>query len=291
MTTVVEMDRAAGGSPLFVCDFSPPRGSDPALLEPARHLSADFISVGYNPGRFVTVNSVMAATWIRSRFSKEVLVTVATRDMNRLAMQSLLLGADLHGLENIVALRGDRFSPRELSLAKEVNDFTPTGLVSSVKAMNAGQDYRKLDLRAPSGLCVGATIDISGDLENQLSLTKRKVEAGAQFFLLQTVYGAAAASEFLERYADRHSHALNAPVFWGVQMLVEGGISFGAVPEWASADLERGRSSVDIALQVVADLLRAGHRRIYVIPPVPRGDPRDYDSAQALMEACRSLSS
>ena len=124
-----------------------------------------------------------------------------------------------------------------------------------------------------------------------MSLTRRKVEAGAQFFLLQTVYGAAAASEFLERYADRHSHALKAPVFWGVQMLVEGGISFGAVPEWASADLERGRSSVDIALQVVADLLRAGHRRIYVIPPVPRGDPRDYDSAQALMEACRSLSS
>ena len=126
-----------------MCDFSPPRGSDPALLEPARHLSADFISVGYNPGRFVTVNSVMAATWIRSRFSKEVLVTVATRDMNRLAMQSLLLGADLHGLENIVALRGDRFSPRELSLAKEVNDFTPTGLVSSVKAMNAGQGLQE----------------------------------------------------------------------------------------------------------------------------------------------------
>ncbi len=285
------MDWTAGGSPLFVCDFSPPRGSDPALLEPAGHLNADIISVGYNPGRFVTVNSLMAAAWIRSRFSREVLVTVATRDMNRLAVQSLLLGADLHGLENIAVLRGDHFSPRELSLVKEVNDFTPTGLVSSVEGLNEGRDYRGRRLRTPAGLCVGATIDISEDFETQLRLTRRKVEAGAQFFLLQTVYDAATAGDFLERYEDSHGHALNAPVFWGVQMLVEGGMSFGAVPEWASADLERGRSGVDIALQVVADLLRAGHRRIYVIPPIPRGGPRDYDSAQALMEAGRRLSS
>ncbi len=291
MATIVEKHRAAGGSPLFVCDFSPPRGSDPALLEPAGRLDADFISVGYNPGRFVTVNSAMAASWIKARFSKDVLVTVATRDMNRLAMQSLLLGTDLHGLENVVVLRGDRFSERELTLSTEVNDFTPTGLLSSVDAMNAGRDYRGLRLRAPAGLCVGATIDIGGNIETQLRLTRRKVEAGAQFFLLQTVYDARTADEFLERYADRHGRALDAPVFWGVQMLAEGGITFGAVPGWAAADLERGRSGVDIALQVVADLFQAGHRRFYIMPPIPRRGPRDYDSAQALIEAGRNLSS
>ena len=274
-----------------MCDFSPARGSDPALMEPARHLDADFISVGYNPGRFVTTNSALTAAWIRSRFSKEVLVTVATRDMNKLAIQSLLLGARLHDLENFVVLRGDRFSRKELSLASEVNDFTPTGLISSVREMNAGRDYRGLAMRAPAGLCIGATIDISGNLDNQLRLTRRKVEAGAQFFLLQTVYGAADAGEFLERYAERHGLELDVPVFWGVQMLVNGGVSFGAVPEWASADLDRGRSGTEIALQVVADLLQAGHRRIYVIPPILRRGPRDYDSAQALMEAGRRLAS
>ena len=291
MTTIIERHRSAGASPLFVCDFSPPRGSDPALLEPARHLGADFISVGYNPGRFVTVNAAMVAAWIKSQYSKNVVVTVATRDMNKLAMQSLLLGVDLHGLENIVVLRGDRFSKRELSLAKEVNDFTPTGLLSSVDAMNAGQDYRGLRLRASTGICVGATIDIGGNIETQLRLTRRKVEAGAQFFLLQTVYDARTANEFLERYEDRHGHPLEEPVFWGVQMLAEGGITFGAVPEWASADLGRGRSGADIALQVVADLLQAGHRRFYIMPPILRRGPRDYDSAQALIEAAGSLSS
>ena len=261
------------------------------MLEPARNLNADFISVGYNPGRFVTANSAMAASLIKSRFSKDVLVTVATRDMNKLAMQSLLLGADLHGLDNIVVLRGDRFTHRELSQASEVNDFTPTGLLSSIEAMNAGKDYRGLGLRAPAGLCAGATIDISRGIESQLRLTRRKAEAGAQFFLLQTVFGAGTASEFLDRYADLHGCALEAPVFWGVQMLVKDGIAFGGVPPWATADLERGRSGTDIALQAVADLFQAGHRRIYVIPPILRRGPRDYDSALALIEAGRSLSS
>ena len=290
MTTIVEKHRTAGSSPVFVCDFSPPRGSDPALLEPARHLDADFLSVGYNPGRFVTVNSALAAAWIKSRFSRDVLFTMATRDMNKLALQSVLLGAGLHELDNMVVLRGDRFTGNELSQASEVNDFNPTGLIASITAMNAGQDYRGFRLRSDSELCVGATIDVSGTIENQLRLTKRKVDAGARFFLLQTVFGAGQADEFLDRYADHHGTALDVPVFWGVQMLVKDGIAFGGVPEWAATDLERGRSGLDIASQAVADLLQAGHRRIYVIPPIPRRGPRDYDSARALIEAGRRLS-
>ncbi len=256
-------------------------------MEPARRLGADFISVGYNPGRFVTVNSVLAAAWIKSRYAKDVLVTLATRDMNKLALQSLLLGADLHGLRNLVVLRGDHFTSSERTHTNEVNDFTPTGLLSSIEDLNARFDYRGLQLRSPASLCVGATIDIIGDVDGQVRLTRRKVEAGAQFFLLQSVFGAASANEFVDSYEARTGSALDTPVFWGIPMLAKDGTTFGDVPEWARVDLDRGRSGSDIALQTVADLFQAGHRRIYIIPPIMRRGPRDYDSAQTVIETAR----
>ena len=289
MTTVVEKHHAAGVSPLFICDFSPPRGSDPRLFAPAKDLSADFISVGYNPGKFVTVNSAMAAAWIKGSYGKDVLFTLATRDMNKLAIQSLLLGADLHGLNNVVVLWGDRFTERELEHTRRVNDFTPTGLVSSVGPLNEGTDYRGLNLRASANLCVGATIDISGDIDLQVRLTRRKIEAGAQFFLLQSVFDAKTANGFLDRYTASNGKDLDVPVFWGVPMLARDGITFGRVPEWATDDLARGRSGRDIALQILADLFSARHRRIYLMPPIVRRGPRDYESAQAVMEAARDL--
>ena len=39
--------------PVFIADFSPPRGGDPALLADASKLDVDFVCVAYNPGKAV----------------------------------------------------------------------------------------------------------------------------------------------------------------------------------------------------------------------------------------------
>ena len=135
MTSIVDARNRDPGRVLFVCDFTPPRGPDPALLEPARDLRADFISVAYNPGKSVRVTSALAAHWIERNTGKDTLFTVATRDMNKLAVQSMLLGAGMLGLENAVVVKGDRFTERELSAVKAVDDFTPTGLLAAASAM------------------------------------------------------------------------------------------------------------------------------------------------------------
>ena len=96
-----------GSQPVFVCDFSPPRSADPSVLEQARTLDADFISVAYNPGRTVRTDSAMLAASIKANLGKDVLFTLATRDMNKLALQSHLLGARLLGLVNVVVVGGD----------------------------------------------------------------------------------------------------------------------------------------------------------------------------------------
>ena len=118
VTTIVERRNLDPNRVLFVCDFTPPRGPDPALLQPARDLEADFISVAYNPGKSVRVTSAFAAHWIKQNTGRDVLFTIATRDMNKLAVESMLLGAGLLGLRNVLVVRGDRFNERDLSAVK-----------------------------------------------------------------------------------------------------------------------------------------------------------------------------
>ena len=98
MVRVVDCCYESTGRPGFICDFSPPRSGN--VAEACRaDLPADFISVAYNPGRAVCTNSAMLAATIRQETGKGTIFTLATRDMNRLAIQSLLLGAQILGLE------------------------------------------------------------------------------------------------------------------------------------------------------------------------------------------------
>ena len=94
MAKVTDRCFEATGHSAFICDFSPPRTGDPqSFTQP--NLDADFISVAYNPGRAVRVNSAMLAAAIKGETGKDVLFTLATRDMNKLALESLLLGGQM----------------------------------------------------------------------------------------------------------------------------------------------------------------------------------------------------
>ena len=284
VTAIVERRNHDPSRVLFVCDFTPPRGPDPALLQPARDLEADFISVAYNPGKSVRVTSALAAHWIKQNTGRDVLFTVATRDMNKLAVESMLLGAGLLGLENVLVVMGDRFTERELSAVRSVDDFTPTGLIAAAAAMNRGLDFKGGKLRSPTELCVGATIDLGLGVEAQTKLTRRKVEAGAQYFLMQAVFDPALMRRFLDGYADAYGEELTAPVFCGVQVTTPGGLVFGDVPDWVTADLSRGRDAVDIALAVVHAFVDAGFRSIYLVPPILRAGRRDYEAAARVLD-------
>ena len=154
MTKIVDRLAEEKERRLIICDFSPPRGSSSDLLEPARQLDADWISIAYNPGKSTRLNSAIAAHWIKANANKDVVFTLATRDMNKVAVQSLLLGAELLGLENLIVVKGDDFNERERAIVKDVNDYSPTELLEAIQKMNQGIDYKNLKLRAPTGFCV-----------------------------------------------------------------------------------------------------------------------------------------
>ena len=136
MTTVVQMLAQRQGKPLFLCDFSPPKGADLSTIEQVKAVGADCVSVAYSPGKAVRGDPAVVAHLIRQGGGQEVMVSMACRDMNKLAIQNHLLGAQLLGIDNVLILQGDRFTERDTALMKEVNDFTPTGLIKAIAAMN-----------------------------------------------------------------------------------------------------------------------------------------------------------
>lgn len=283
MTRVTE--KFGGGRPVVICDFSPPRGSDAVLLSGAQSVSPDFFSVAYSPGKAVRLDPVVAAHAVRQQTGRDVIFTMATRDMNRLAMQNHLLGADLLGLENVIVVGGDIFTPRDLAVVKDVRDFRPTELVASIKAMNQGLDYRGLKLRAPTDFCVGATMDLGRETEREVRLTRAKVSAGADFFITQPIYEVEGAQRFLDAYQSAAGEPLAAPVFWGLQVLDASGLVFGDVPQVVRDDLDGGRDGVEIAVELLHGFLEAGMNGIYLVPPIFRGGLRDYEAAQRVIDA------
>lgn len=269
------------GRPLLICDVSPPRGTDLSSFAALEGIRADFLCVAYAPGRAVRPDPAMMARVLRDRLGAEVIFNLATRDMNKLALQNHLLGAYLLGLENVVVVQGDPLSERDLARFKAVNDFRPSELIAAIRALNEGKDFRGQALQGGTAFCVGATLDVSR--EQEVRLTARKAEAGAEFFLAQPVFDPDRPRSFVNAYKATTGQE-PPPIFWGVQILDRDGVIFSDVPERVREELAQGRPGTEIAVEMIAALRERGVDTIYLIPPVLKGSARDYAAARALTE-------
>ena len=286
MAKVTEVYAASSG-PVVLCDCTPPRSADPTALDAVGAVGADFACVAYNPGKLPRADSVAAALAIKARTGTDVVFNLATRDMNKIAVQSRLLGAQMLGLENVVILQGDRFSPEEAERVKAVNDYTPTSLIASAAAMNDGLDYRGSKLRGATSLCIGASFDLARDLDREVALTQRKVEAGAHFLIAQPIYDLDVRHAFLDAYERSTAAPLDLPVFWGLQVLDKDGIVLGNVPPEMRQQLDEGRPGVDIAIELLRQFVEDGVRGVYLVPPILRGGARDYEAARQVLASVR----
>ena len=286
MAKVAEVYAASSG-PVVLCDCTPPRSADPTALDAVGAVGADFACVAYNPGKLPRADSVAAALAIKARTGTDVVFNLATRDMNKIAVQSRLLGAQMLGLENVVVLQGDRFSPEEAERVKAVNDYTPTSLIASAAAMNDGLDYRGSRLRGGTSLCIGASFDLARDLDREVALTQRKVDAGAHFLIAQPIYDLGVRHAFLEAYERSTAAPLDLPVFWGLQVLDKDGIVLGNVPPEMRQQLDEGRPGVDIAIELLRQFVEDGVRGVYLVPPILRGGARDYEAARQVLASVR----
>ena len=123
MATVIEICKQRNNQIIISCDFSPPRNHNTDFVEQLAKIDADFICIPYSPGQSARVPSSVTAYIINKETDKNVIFNIATRDMNKLALQSSLLGAETLGLQNVVVLKGDQHYKNESLIFKEVLSF------------------------------------------------------------------------------------------------------------------------------------------------------------------------
>ncbi len=279
---------AAGGGAL-ICDVSPPRGGSPEQLDALADIDADCIYVAYAPSQSVRVDAISVAAYIRRILRREVAFGLATRDMNRITIQSLLLGASWDDLENVVVFRGDPLKREDIELVSEVHDCTPTSLLTDIAEMNRGFDFRGRKLASPLSLCAGATADTGREMRREVRLVARKVRAGALFLLCQSGFDASEALTFARELQDELHPQPMPPLFVGVQIPSPNGIYFRPLTPEISSQIESGTPGIEVAKQYILQLWDGGLRNFYIVPPILGGGRRDYDAARELIKFVRGI--
>ena len=289
MTRVTATGFEVTGKSAFICDFSPPRSGN-FLDLPAAIPDADFLLINRNPGRAVRADSAMLAAALQQRTGRNVIYALLTRDMNRLAIQSGLLGAQMLGLDNVVVAQGDPFSASDARRVAAVSDYRPTELISHISQMNQGLDFRGRTLDSPTDFSIGATVDPGQDPGRQAALAYRKIAAGASFLITQPVYDVRTAARFMDAYHEQAGTPCPVPIYWGLQMVEAGSVAFGSAPVRLQDELSAGRSGVDLALEVYSRFQEAFLRNVYLLPSIRRGGDRGYEAAQEFLAAACAMS-
>ena len=81
------LDPIVDAQGVFICDVSPPRGSElhhPVdSIDSLSTVNADYYAVAYNPGLAVRTNSIVYASFIKKYLKKDVIEYNIQRDMNK----------------------------------------------------------------------------------------------------------------------------------------------------------------------------------------------------------------
>src|SRR4051812_11916937 len=183
--------KLAARSFIVTGELTPPKGTDLTKLFATADLlkpSVDAINVTESPRARMAMDPRAVAKLLLDR-GIESIVQVTSRDKNRIAIQSDLLGAAALGLRNFVFMGGDSPAGGDHPDAKAVFDLTASGLLAAAEALRNGRDYAGNALTGTPDLFLGATANPGAPrFEAEVENTRRKIDAGAKLLQTQAIY-------------------------------------------------------------------------------------------------------
>jgi methylenetetrahydrofolate reductase (NADPH) len=136
----------------------------------------------------------------------EPVMQLTCRDRNRLALESELVGAAMHGVQNICCLTGDDVTAGDEPEARRVFDLDGPQLIALTRVLESGRYISGRPLTPAPHFLVGAVENPGAPpLEYRVRRAAKKAQAGARFLQLQLCYR----PELLERFVrDAHDAGL-----------------------------------------------------------------------------------
>jgi len=182
-------------------ELTPPKGTDLSRLFATAELlrgSVDAINITESPRARMSMDARAVSKLLLDR-GIETLVQITSRDRNRIAIQSDLLGAAALGLRNFVFMGGDSPAGGDHPDAKPVFDLTASGLLAAAEALRQGKDFAGNALAGTPDLFLGATCNPGApNFQAEVENTRRKIDAGARMLQTQAIYH----GDVLKRFMD-----------------------------------------------------------------------------------------
>ncbi|MDR3071527.1 MAG: methylenetetrahydrofolate reductase [Endomicrobium sp.] len=175
---------------LITAELFSPKGVDiSSFLRRADCLKGiDAVNVTDNQRASMRVGALAMSKVLLDR-GIEPILQIASRDKNRIALQSEMLSANVLGIENILLLSGDHPHASQYRAAKAVYDLDTIQLIKTAKLLETGVDLAGKKLCGSPKFCTGAVINPSAyPSDLQVLMLKKKVKAGAEFFQTQVIF-------------------------------------------------------------------------------------------------------
>lgn len=170
---------------LIAVELAPPMGIDDEKLMDAAHLlqrsGVDVLTFPDSPSGRTRADSILMAEKVARETGMCVMPHICCRDKNAIAMRSQLLGAYINGIQNFLVITGDPIPSMVRTTVKSVFNFDSVGLMQILADMNEEQFTQ-----APASYG-GAINQSRRNLEVEIGRVKKKMAAGATFFLTQPI--------------------------------------------------------------------------------------------------------
>lgn len=172
------------------------------VLEGARTLKGHVVAANVtdNPTSFGYMNALVPCYMIQREVGLEAVYQMTTRDRNRLALLSDVLGAGALGIKNILVLTGDHTTVGDTPGSKPVFDLdSATFTYMMRKVIDEGVDLKGNKIEDPPKFNIGIAGAPNADpLEAEVLKIERKVKLGVDFIQTQCVYSVEQAKRFLD---------------------------------------------------------------------------------------------
>lgn len=247
---------------IVTVEIPPPKGANvvPAIDIAKKVLGrVDGVNVTDNQ-RGIMRMCPLAFSHLLKEIGHNPIMQVCTRDRNRLALQSDILGAGALGIENICIMTGDHPKLGDHPDAKPVFDIDSIQLIKVIRELENGISMagKKLD-GSPRFFVGGVMNPFFEPFELELIKLNKKMGAGAEFFQTQPFFD----KESLERFVGQVK-GIDTKFLVGISPLksvkmvnfMNEKVLTRKIPENISKRIESAKDQTEEGVRIAAEFIR-----------------------------------
>ncbi len=254
------------GAFAVTAEAGPPKGTSAAAVQKKGDLlrpCCDAVNVTDNQTAIVRMSSIAGCVLLKKQGIDPVMQMV-TRDRNRIALQSDVLGAIALGIGNILCLTGDHQKFGNHPTAKGVFDLDSIQLIQTVKRI---RDEKKFlngeDISGETPLYIGAAENPFADpFEFRVLRLAKKVKAGADFIQTQAVYDVPKFARWMgmicDRGLDKQVHILAGVIpikSAGMARYMRSSVAGVSVPEEVVKRMEQTKNAREEGMKIIIEII------------------------------------